>query len=461
MGEGSGVRQMPRHKPSYRHSTRCGRAARLVTLLYAAAVSSGCTHLFAYGDTTPPGSDPDRPARIYPDLIPSAEDSPPPKFVGELPQALKDVDDLRLAQLKSVDEMTGERAAYNAVLWTLTPYLLYRAISSPSQKLLIGGAAGLGAGYGYLSSESADIGRIHIATAKKLACEMVASSEFLYSEADYRVGKDRDAVRLPQQIERLQDAIVRYQSGVTWTEGRVADQAPGGRVQCAIAGSAACAARNKAHPAASQSSRLKTIADTAANNISDATGLLSQLKLLNYEIQYGAAQRLNTDAQATLAQATDQLWTHTSELKSVTDALSSIQAAVDAIQAKQKQAGAQAQGGARGPNEPIHIQSLSIPTAVRSKNISNKELTGQETPGKGENIRDLESDLQREISRGQIFTFAQLDRSDRTKVILTSQGCAASVVDIGSLQQASLAQPPAVQPGTSSQQAPLQRAPSQ
>lgn len=428
--------------PGYRSSfqphglpgARVWRWAWPLALLCAAALCAGCSHLYAYGNAAPdcnpvdssgeakpssassPKCDPDRPLKVFPDVAPPAQEATPPQFVGALPQALRDVDNLRLAQLKSVDEMTSERAAYNAALWTLTPFLLYRAINSSNQKLLVGGAAGLAAGYGYLSGESADIGRLHIATARKLACEMVASSEYLYTEEDYgRVADNGDSVDLPEQNRRLRRAIDEYSAGVAWLKGEVADLPSDSPARCAVEGSAACAQRRKAHPGPNQGSRLDAINQVASASLRDASQLLSQLEDLDYQIQQGAAQRLNADAQATMAQTVDQLWTHTSEVKSFTDALTSIKTAVDALLAKQTQTAAPGHSGERGTDSGRSIEPLRIPAAIRKRKYR-------------PDIRGAEQELQQQVTRGQMFIFAQLERSDRTRTALDSQGCTASGV---------------------------------
>lgn len=343
-------------------------ALALVIAAVLAAVA-GCAHVDPYENVEHAAAEPQDPRRLIPDLPAAAPVEPEPVFVGALPAALADVDVMRRALMRTSKALSGERSAYDAALWTLTPYMLYRAItadagSRDTSRTLIAGSALLGAGYGFLSARPKEFERIYLDGTARLTCLMADHTRYLYTEDEFREQASGDTATprtTAREWQALAGAIAAYRAAAAQASRAVAALPAGGAsVTCAVASD--CGARRAAlgRPAPDRASAAAAVLSATEARAERALRTLVAHRGLMQQVQYQAAHDLRIQAHQAMQRIEASLKAQRPEIGSVSAALAALKKSVDdasasVAKAQSRRARDEGAGNGRAPALPRSI----------------------------------------------------------------------------------------------------------
>lgn len=353
------------------HSCRLAGPRRLpaLALVIAAVLAAvaGCAHVDPYENVEHAAAEPQDPRRLIPDLPAAAPVEPEPVFVGALPAALADVDVMRRALMRTSKALSGERSAYDAALWTLTPYMLYRAVtadagSRDTSRTLIAGSALLGAGYGFLSARPKEFERIYLDGTARLTCLMADHTRYLYTEDEFGEQASGDtATPTAREWQALAGAIADYRAAAAQASRAVAALPAGGaRVTCAVASD--CGARRAAlgRPAPDRASAAAAVLSATEARAERALRTLVAQRGLMQQVQYQAAHDLRIQAHQAMQRIEASLKAQRPEIGSVSAALTALKKSVDdasasVAKAQSRRARDEGAGNGRAPALPRSI----------------------------------------------------------------------------------------------------------
>ncbi|AXQ29394.1 hypothetical protein D0B54_12135 [Solimonas sp. K1W22B-7] len=379
------------------------RALLMVVLM------SGCSYLDPYKNVQVATDNPNDVRRLLPPM--ESASGPAPSFVGTLPAALEQADARRRGLLQSALSMSNERAAYDALVWTLTPYLLYRAITSDggATRVLTGGAAVLGAGYGFLNARPKEYEQIHQDGAARIGCLMLSYTRYLYTTDEYQTASGTPFAKLADDLElaineysNAADDVVRSASNLPRPESKTS---------CALGGSSDCRARQAVRDGrAPDRERLaSTISGRSALQIANAEKKLTALRGLLEQVDRKAAENLSLESQNLMKLVEAELRAKRPDLKQPGDAADDIKKSIVRFIAAAR---AESSGQGRGEHrEDVDGRLLVLPSSL-DKDVKRRMYLAERA-------------LQGELVRTRIVLAVQADKDQRTAALSESQGCPA------------------------------------
>jgi hypothetical protein len=248
---------------------------------------------------------------------------------------MRTAEELRLGLLDHVQQMGDERSAFDASLFTLSPYLLYQAARSESHSsarrevLGIGGA--LTAWGMWLSRRPSEFEAAYVDGAHQIACLLAGSTEYQYTKDELPLAGDtRWSARLAADIRN-------YRETSTDLVNALHEQAPSDpkNVPCAVPGSSQCAARQAAlgggrtDPTAGLDGMEKQI----ATNIALASTRQRALERLEGDVRDRMPNRLVSRAQESVQGVERTIRERRPELASVQDTVAQLGKSVDGLRA--------------------------------------------------------------------------------------------------------------------------------
>jgi hypothetical protein len=250
-----------------------------VTAAVAGLSAPGCSYMDPYGHLKPQQGE-DSVTALYPrlDRVPAAASQSASValdgrlgFVGALPEQIQRTEARRGQLIALMNDMEDERTAYDAAVWTVAPWLVYRLVTPGYSDLnvqhqLVGGAASLAAWKTSLGGRTTDMPSLYGQSVLRLGCAITRSGRYLFTRPELngtlwrglpedaeqkspwpadpewsgRLGQTRaaDWRDLPRALDDLRDEELRVENAI-----RIL---PSGerRASCAVPGSADCHARS-------------------------------------------------------------------------------------------------------------------------------------------------------------------------------------------------------------------------
>ena len=363
-----------RHVSIHDHVVRCRNLIhRVLSIGLVVGAAAGCSHLNPYENAADVKASPRDIQRLLPELPAAEPADPAPVFVGSLPQALDDVDVLRRALIQTSSNMSSERSFYDAALWTIAPYLLYRAVtadagSQDAKNTLVGGASILGAGYGFLNSRPKEYEQIYVVATDRLACLMVSYSKYLYTkdEMDPYPGwpPNLQMDLLTKAVSDYRDAAYAVSRAVVQTAGKSSS------AKCAVDNRADCSARKSALDGSPPDHRKPAlqVQDDADRQADAAEETLTKLRQLIDLIRQEAGLNLRIESRRLMTDVQAALNSKRPEIATFTSAITALKASIDSSAA----AAAKAQSGqAKGAPKPERtLRVLVLPAGLKPEVVA-------------------------------------------------------------------------------------------
>lgn len=370
-------------------------AARLWRTLVAGSlllgIAAGCSHFDPYQHVKPLAQRElprDPRSTLPPDFPASGADANLP---DRMTQAMRTAEELRLGLLDHVRLMGDERSAFEASLFTLSPYLLYQAARSENhssarrQVLGIGGA--LTAWGMWLSRRPPEFEAAYVDGAHQIACLLAGSTEHQYTADELPLtGDTRWSRRLATDIRQYREAS----ADLVMALREQSPTAPGA-VACAVPGSTQCAARQAALGGGGVDPRvgLDGMEKQIAVNLALASKRQHEIDRLEGDVRDRMPNRLVSRAQESVQGVERTIRERRPELASVQDTVAQLGKSVDALRGSVARAQS---SGASSPAATAEFQPARLPPG------SQKWGAPARTEKERRSLREAASNAERQLA---------------------------------------------------------------
>lgn len=386
-------------------------------------VAGGCSHFDPYQHVKPLAQRElprDRRSTLPPDFPVSGSDANLPE---RMTAAMRTVEELRLGLLDHVEQMGDERSAFEASLFTLSPFLLFQAARSENhssarrQVLGIGGA--LTAWGMWLSRRPPEFEAAYVDGAHQLACLLAGSTEYQYTSDELPLTGDmRWSRRLAFDIKRYREASISLAAALH-------EQVPTSpkKVPCAVPGSSQCAARQEALGGGGidPTSGVGGMEKQVAANLAVAMKRQRELDRLEGDVRDRIPNRLMSRAQESMQGVERTIRERRTELASVQETVAQLGKSVDDL----TKSVARAQSSGTSSPTPIEgFQPTLLPPGARKWGAPTR--SGQEKQALRESALNAERWLATTLDASPDPQALRSERAADAKALLDEMKCTAS-----------------------------------